>query len=590
MLSLPQNDSLEQRLKREAENLGAQFLYSFEAVAGLPMPMAGIAALIRSGTYPRGPQWARDQTYNNLRIFNVLAAFNQKWESAGSPKRFSAINDFADFFITLNKPEPRFTPFDKPRVVPNWNTDASFANQRVAGLNPMALNRVTSDRSGVGVDWTSLRGKLSPQLVNAMASELPNGIEDAIAAKRLYAADYVDLKEAGVTAKNTAGAQAGRELMAPIGFFFSPSSSNGLSPVGIQLDQAATSPWATPQSSSGTTWNAAKVYYQAADVSLNQIVNHLGMTHLIQSSFALATMRQLANEHPLSALLTPHYVGLLPINALGEKTLLAPDGVVDQILDPGLEGGLRLIQAAYKHWHFFDLEPDADLTRRGCDDASALPYFPYRDDGMLIWNLINDYVKEYLQLFYGDPRVDPQRTAAAIRQDNELQAWAAELARPSPDGGNVPDFPSPIQDFDTLRRVVRLLIWIAGPRHASVNFPQTEYTAFVPNQPTAIYLLPDANLDNFILDMMPPVEKARTQFQISYTLAGLYFDQLLDYADQFQGDGIDGQAKAIVTSYKQKLDITITDESNRRNQERQRQGLLPYPYFLPMNIPNGTSV
>jgi arachidonate 15-lipoxygenase len=593
MLSLPQNDGDFEQFKRKLENEASQAFYTFEAVEGLPMPMASGLAVARSAVLPRGVQWGVDQGINNFRIRAQLDGFDEKWKSAGSPKRFPVINDFADFFITLDKSrvaDHRFTPFDKPRVVDNWDTDASFANQRVAGLNPMALNRVTSDGSGVGLDWTSLRGKLSPEFVNAMASELPNGIDDAIAAKRLYAADYVELKEVGVTGKNTAGAQAGRVLMAPIGFFFSPLSGKGLSPVGIQLDQPATSPWATPQSNSGTTWNAAKVYCQAADVSLNQIVNHLGMTHLIQSSFVLATLRQLATVHPLFALLTPHYVGLLPINYLGGQTLLAEGGIVDQILEPGLEGGLRLIQAAYKRWQFFDLEPDADLARRGCDDTSALPYFPYRDDGMLIWNLIDDYVKDYLHLFYGDPKADPERTAKAVQQDYELQAWAHELSHASPEGGNVPNFPSPIQDFDTLRRIVRLLIWIAGPRHACVNFPQTEYTAFVPNQPTAIYMLPEADSNNFILDMMPPVEKARTQFQVSYQLAGLYFDQMLDYADNFQGDGVDARAKGIVASYKQKLDTTITDEINRRNQERLRLGLLPYPYFLAKNIPNGTSV
>jgi arachidonate 15-lipoxygenase len=594
VLSLPQNDGYFEQIKRKIENEIAQTFYTYEAVAGLPMPTASTSAVLRSAVLPRGLQWGIDQGINNFRLNAELAEFDEKWKSKGSPKRFAVINDFADFFITSDKSrvaDERFAPFDKPRVVDNWNTDASFANQRVAGLNPMALNRVTSDGSGVGLDWTGLRAKLSAQLVDAMTSEFPTGIADAIAAKRLYAADYVDLQKAGVTGKECAGAQAGRVLMAPIGLFFSPPSGNGLSPVGIQLDQPATSPWATPRSSSGTTWNAAKVYYQAADVSLNQIVNHLGMTHLIQSSFALATLRQLATVHPLFALLTPHYVGLLPINDLGGRTLLNQGGIVDQILEPGLEGGLRLIQAAYRRWQqFFDLDPDADLAQRGCDDTSALPYFPYRDDGKLIWGLIGDYVKDYLQLFYGDPKTDPQRTAQAVQQDYELQAWAQELAHASPEGGNVPAFPSPIQDFDTLHRVVRLLIWIAGPRHASVNFPQTEYTAFVPNQPTAIYLLPDAVSNNFILDMMPPVEKSRTQFQISYQLAGLYFDQMLDYSSNFDGGGIDGRAKEIVASYKEKLDTAITVEINGRNQERQRLGLLPYPYFLPKNIPNGTSV
>jgi hypothetical protein len=90
--------------------------------------------------------------------------------------------------------------------------------------------------------------------------------------------------------------------------------------------------------------------------------------------------------------------------------------------------------------------------------------------------------------------------------------------------------------------------------------------------------------------MMPPVDKARTQFQVSYQLAGLYFDQMLDYADNFQGGGADARAKAILAYHKQKLDTTITAEINRRDEERQGLGLLPYPYFLPKNIPNGTSV
>jgi arachidonate 15-lipoxygenase len=314
------------------------------------------------------------------------------------------------------------------------------------------------------------------------------------------------------------------------------------------------------------------------------------MTDLIQSAFAVATARQLAKQHPLNALLAPHYMGLLQINALGEKTLLAPGGIVDQILEPGLAGGLLLIKAAYENWRFLDLEPDADLARRGLDDAAALPYCPYRDDGMLIWALIGDYVRDYLQIFYGNPASDPANTLRAIREDYELQAWANELSRESTGPGNVPGFPRRIDDFATLHRILRLLIWIAGPRHAAVNFPQIEYTAFVPNQPTAIYLLPEDKSANFILDMMPPVEAAKTAFQVSFQLAGLHLDQLLDYAGNFEGDGPNVAARNTVMRYKQQLEGAISDEINRRNAERQELSLLPYPYFLPKNIPNGTSV
>jgi arachidonate 15-lipoxygenase len=91
----------------------------------------------------------------------------------------------------------------------------------------------------------------------------------------------------------------------------------------------------------------------------------------------------------------------------------------------------------------------------------------------LIWALIGDYVRDYLQIFCGNPAADADNTARAIRADYELQVWANELSRDSLWPGNVPGFSGRIDDFATLHRVLRLLLWIAGPRHAAVNFPQS---------------------------------------------------------------------------------------------------------------------
>src|SRR4051794_34363531 len=116
MLSLPQNDGYLEQIKRKIETDIAQDLYIFEAVGGLPMPMASGLAVVRSAVLPRGLQWGIDQGFNNLRITAVLDAFDEKWQAEGSPKRFPAINEFADFFITLDKSriaDDRFTPFDK---------------------------------------------------------------------------------------------------------------------------------------------------------------------------------------------------------------------------------------------------------------------------------------------------------------------------------------------------------------------------------------------------------------------------------------------------------------------------------------------
>ena len=38
------------------------------------------------------------------------------------------------------------------------------------------------------------------------------------------------------------------------------------------------------------------------------------------------------------------------------------------------------------------------FQKRGVDDREKLPYFPYRDDGLLIWQQIRSYVEEYVSM------------------------------------------------------------------------------------------------------------------------------------------------------------------------------------------------
>lgn len=39
------------------------------------------------------------------------------------------------------------------------------------------------------------------------------------------------------------------------------------------------------------------------------------------------------------------------------------------------------------------------LQRRGVDDLKKLPYFPYRDDGTVIWNVIQEFAKDYVNMY-----------------------------------------------------------------------------------------------------------------------------------------------------------------------------------------------
>lgn len=366
-----------------------------------------------------------------------------------------------------------FPLFPIPAIVQAWQDDRAFASQRLAGLNPMLVQGVTADGAR-GVAWPALRAKLAAALDDRVVSQLLPGmtLERAVAERRLFVCDYAALGT--VTADPDApGVFAGKRPIAPIALYVRGDDFAGLELAAIQLDQGVADPPCMlacegRAPASAATWAIAKLFVQAADLSYNQAVNHLGMTHLLEESFALATYRHLAPSHPLRVLLAFHFDALFVINELGKLTLLkaGPGGLLNNLLETGLSGSASLITEAYRAWTFDDLDFGAALERRGVAPA-VLPYFPYRDDGQLVWDVLGRYADDYVRLYYKD--------ASDVLADYELQAWSRELRTT----GGVASLPE-LTSVEALVGVIHKLLWTAGPQHAAVNFPQVDYTTFVP--------------------------------------------------------------------------------------------------------------
>ena len=568
--SLPQKDGFFQQEERKAQLSLSREIYDYNTDSGLPMPMAAAKAALFQ--LPGLLDWIEGQGINQGKIFLDIEAW--KLETYGQDK-FSSLADYAKVF----------TLFDTPDIIQTWQEDKIFASQRLGGLNPMTITLVTTDGS-VGVNWSDLSAKLSPQINDAAISPFLPGttLEQAVQQNRIYVTDFALLQD--VTASDTApGWQKGKKLMAPIALFVKTDDFPGLQPVAIQLDQSPES--LVYLASDGTQpdkkyqWLMAKIFLQCADLNLNQVVNHLTFTHLVEEAFALATHRRLAAQHPLHILLTKHFAALLVINELGVLTLINSTGIIQQIFEGGLSGSVQLIENVYKDWTFDDMDFPKNLEKRGMDKTDVLPYYPYRDDGMLIWNLLGNYVKEYLDLYY--------LSDEDVVNDTELQAWAKQLSGGSDNGaGKMAGFPDKIETRKQLADIVRKIIWTAGPQHAAVNFPQIEFTAFIPNAPGATYTPPvEGNVDEAaILRLLAPMQQTSVQVKASYALAGYHYDQLLNY----NLDSEDG-SQAIVQKYYHQLTTEVRTEIENRNTHRGQQvGLLVYPYFLPENIPNSTSV
>jgi arachidonate 15-lipoxygenase len=473
---------------------------------------------------------------------------------------------------------------DAPEISGKWQDDKVFASQRLAGLNPMAIQRVTldGDEPGVGVSWDKLKAKLSSKINGDSLAYfgLDLDLTEAIKQRRLYVCDYKAL--ASIKPDKKAAGVKQSKMLAPIALYVRTDRFSGLQLLAIQLDQASSSDalLAKDKNSPGkaNNWIMAKMIVQVSDVNYNQSVNHLLETHLIEDAMATATRRQLHVEHPLRVLLTQHFTALLVINKGGEKLLLSDKGLLQQVLETGLSGALQLMKERYDTWTFEDLDFPERLKSRGVDDNAALPYFPYRDDGLLLWDVLGRYVEAYLNNYY--------QSDTDVQEDYELQAWAVELSE------KVKGFSSNIDSISSLKTILQRIIWTAGPQHASVNFPQIEYFGFVPNYPTAFYTHPPENLSSAIvsneelLAFLPPAEKAAAQIEVAIALSGYHYDSLLDYYEK-----LEPSAAEICKQFYDELRGPVSKEINKRNRQREEhRGLLAYPYFLPENVPNSTSV
>jgi arachidonate 15-lipoxygenase len=512
---------------------------------------------------------------------NVLGMFS-KMET---PATQSILDDvgFAKF-DTFSAYCNSYAILDAPEISGKWQDDKVFASQRLAGLNPMAIQRVTldSEEPGVGAAWDKLKAKLSNKINGDVLAYfgLEMDLTEAVKQRRLFVCDYEAL--VGIKPDEKAAGVKQSKILAPIALYIRTDLFSGLQLMAIQLDQAPSSDALLAKDKNlpgkGNNWIMAKMIVQVSDVNYNQAVNHLLETHLIEDAMATATRRQLHVEHPLRVLLTQHFAALLVINKAGEKLLLSDKGLLQQVLETGLSGALQLMKERYDTWTFDDLDFPERLKSRGVDDDVALPYFPYRDDGLLLWEVLGRYVEAYLNNYY--------ESDTDVQEDYELQAWAVELSL------KVKGFSPKIDSILSLKIIVQRMIWTAGPQHASVNFPQIEYFGFVPNYPTAFYTEPPENLSSAtisnkdLLKFLPPAEKAAAQIEVAIALSGYHYDSLLDYYEK-----LEPSAAAICKQFYDELRGPISEEIEERNRQREEQrGLLAYPYFLPKNVPNSTSV
>ncbi|KAK6243130.1 hypothetical protein QUC31_009539 [Theobroma cacao] len=430
-------------------------------------------------------------------IFPIFEAF-----CGNPPKEFDSFNEVLRVLyyggdirnLIPNEKLKQLLDYPVPQVIQDsksaWRTDAEFAREMLAGVNPVVIRRL---------EEFPPKSKLDPKIYGNQNSLIRKEhiecnlggytIEQALMGNKLFILDHHDslmpyLRRINTTTTKT---YASRTLL-----FLTADGT--LKPLAIELSYphpeadiyGCVSKVYTPaeEGVEGSIWQLAKAYVAVNDSGYHQLISHWLNTHAVIEPFVIATNRQLSVVHPIYKLLQPHFRDTMNINALARQTLINANGILELTVFPG-KYAMEMSSAIYKSWNFLEQALPVDLKKRGIavDDKNSprglrllIKDYPYAVDGLEIWFAIEKWVRDYCSFYY--------KSDAMVQQDPELQAWWKELReRGHGDKKDEPWWPS-MQTLEELIHSCTIIIWVASALHAAVNFGQYPYAGYLPNRPT----------------------------------------------------------------------------------------------------------
>ena len=199
----------------------------------------------------------------------------------------------------------------------------------------------------------------------------------------------------------------------------------------------------------------------------------------------MGIMRNLPDAHPVYRLLRPHFRYTMAINSRARETLINDGGIIDQVFAIGGEGRRELMRrggAAYNiHW----TNIKRNVKSRGVDDPNLLPGYYYRDDGLKLWQAMEDFIAKIINEFYSSDE--------DVQGDSELQNVASDLYTngfPANGWEQGHGFPKSIDIREQLVELCTLMMFTGSAQHSSINFGQYDMYSYIPNATTSMRLPP----------------------------------------------------------------------------------------------------
>jgi len=232
-------------------------------------------------------------------------------------------------------------------------------------------------------------------------------------------------------------------------------------------------------------WILAKMFFCLAEAQVHKIGSLYTETLCITESIAMCMYRNLPSMHPLFKLMEPYIESSIYVNDYARKYIL-PD-LIKRGLAVSIEGAEQLISYFYKSYNFSEKYFPTDMARRGVNDSSKLPYYPYRDLGGLMFDEILKMVSAFVRHYY--------KSSDLVKRDRELNNFITSLTTEAKIGG-VPK----CTKIPHLISIITHIIFTSTVQFSVSTGSQYYYNGFIPNSPSILSLHPPRVTDKVTLE------------------------------------------------------------------------------------------
>lgn len=313
-------------------------------------------------------------------------------------------------------------------------------------------------------------------------------------------------------------------------------------------------------------WVHTKMAFRSALLTMITFKEHLVELHWIISNGLVCAVREtLSPNHPLRRLLKPHHYLTVDINNSSRYVLLPVDQLAFRCFGFSETGHKNIIRDVLAQWRYV---PFPTKMRQQLPDH-VLRDLPLYTDGMLLWNCIQRYVQNYLEVLYSSPE-------ACITDPETCQFWEYfETHFETP-------WCLPGLSFESLVEFITYLIWMVTGGHEVLG--------------SILPYLTDPN------GFGAKLQQSSTQIDVETFALGLIIIALTgdkrpllinDWSHLFTGLCAEPRQQSaviqVVQDFRKEL-IEISETIDRRNTERSSRGEQTFTHLNPAVLECSVSI